>query len=65
METDETTEQPSLGTTTEPAANDTPEETAFFAAMDEIVERVTGPRPDPEQIRGCEADDQGPEDPGF
>lgn len=43
-------------------APDTPEEIAFFAAMDDLVEHVTGTRPG---ARGCEADDQGGEDGRF
>ena len=38
------------------------DEDAFFAAMDDLVEHVTGERPG---ARGCEADDQGPEDGVF
>lgn len=68
METDDTKGPPRMGTTAEPAANDTEQETAFFAAMDEIVARVTGSRDEPccggrdEQIacpcpRGCPDDD--------
>ena len=45
-----------------PDEPETIDEDAFFSAMDDIVEHVTGTRPG---ARGCEADDQGPEDGRF
>ena len=45
-----------------PDEPETIDEDAFFSAMDDLVEHVTGTRPG---ARGCEADDQGPEDGVF